>query len=80
MRVQVRPSSECIWVLEAVLDKDEPQKKLVIVRSVVPTRDMGFLPGGIEEKIDTYTAPYRSIAAELFDQHNAYELLERRVR
>ena len=62
--------------LEVVLDKDEPQKKLVIVRSVVPTRDMGYLPGGIEEKIDTYTAPYRGIAAELFDQQNAYELLE----
>ena len=62
--------------LETILDKDNPQKKLVIVRSVVPTRDMGYLPGGIEEKIDTYTAPYRGIAAELFDQHNAYELLE----
>jgi len=62
--------------LQDVLDKSYEQNKLVIVRSVVPTRDMGFLPGGIEEKIDTYTAPYRSIAAELFDQHNAYELLE----
>ena len=62
--------------LQDVLDKSYEQNKLVIVRSVVPTRDMGFLPGGIDEKIDTYTAPYRGIAAELFDQQNAYELLE----
>lgn len=62
--------------LQDVLDKSYPQDKLVIVRSVVPTREMGYLPGSIEEKVDAYTAPYRAIANELFNEKMAYEMLE----
>ena len=62
--------------LENVLDKSYEQNKLVIVRSVVPTREMGYLPGSIEEKIDAYIAPYRAIATELFNEKLAYEMLE----
>ena len=59
-----------------VLDKQYEQDKLVIVRSVVPTREMGYLPGSIEEKVDAYTAPYRAIAHELFNEKLAYNMLE----
>ncbi len=62
--------------LESVLDKSWEQNKLVIVRSVVPTREMGYLPGSIEEKVDAYTAPYRSITNELFNDRNAFDMLE----
>lgn len=62
--------------LENVLDKQYEQDKLVIVRSVVPTREMGYLPGSIEEKVDAYTAPYRAIASELFNEKMAYQMLE----
>lgn len=62
--------------LADVLDKSYEQDKLVIVRSVVPTREMGYLPGSIEEKVDAYTAPYRSIATELFNEKLAYDMLE----
>ena len=62
--------------LQDVMDKSYDQDKLVIVRSVVPTREMGYLPGSIEEKVDAYTAPYRSIANELFNEKLAYEMLE----
>jgi phosphate starvation-inducible PhoH-like protein len=62
--------------LEKVLDKSYEQNKLVIVRSVVPTREMGYLPGSVEEKVDAYTAPYRSICTELFNEKMAYENLE----
>jgi len=58
------------------MDRKYDQEKLVIVRSVVPTREMGYLPGSIEEKVDAYTAPYRAIATELFDEKKAYEQLE----
>lgn len=61
--------------LEQVLDKDTPYEKLIIVRSVVPTRDIGFLPGTKEEKEDVYTQPYVSIAHELFEDKGAYEKL-----
>ena len=62
--------------LADVLDKSYEQDELVIVRSVVPTREMGYLPGSIEEKVDAYTAPYRSIATELFNEKLAYDMLE----
>jgi predicted ribonuclease YlaK len=53
--------------LEEVMNKSTPYDKLHIIRSVVPTRDVGYLPGTIEEKLNAYTGPYRAIAAELFD-------------
>lgn len=62
--------------LQDVMDKSYNQDKLVIVRSVVPTREMGYLPGSVEEKIDAYVAPYKSIATELFNEKTAYENLE----
>jgi phosphate starvation-inducible PhoH-like protein len=61
--------------LEQVLNKESPFDKLIIVRSVVPTRDIGFLPGTKEEKEDVYTQPYISIAHELFEDKGAYEKL-----
>jgi phosphate starvation-inducible protein PhoH len=51
-------------------------QKLVIVRSVVPSRDMGFLPGTVQEKSEIYEAPYHAICAELFGRGDAYEILK----
>jgi predicted ribonuclease YlaK len=53
-------------------------KKVVIVRSVVPTRDMGFLPGNKLEKTKEYEAPYYSICTELFGRGDAYEVLKQK--
>ena len=47
--------------LQDVLDKSYDQEKLVIVRSVVPTREMGFLPGSVEEKIATMLHPINQL-------------------
>lgn len=58
--------------LEDVLDRNTPYDKVVIVRSIVPTRDIGFLPGNEDEKKDAYTGPYRSACAELFDTPDAW--------
>lgn len=61
--------------LEDVLDKETPYDKLVIIRSIVPTRDIGFLPGTEEEKKDAYTAPYRGIISELVNDSDAWTKL-----
>ena len=53
-------------------------KKVVIVRSVVPTRDMGFLPGNKAEKTKEYEAPYYSICSELFGRGDAYDILKQK--
>ena len=58
--------------LEDVLDKDTEYDKLIILRSMVPTRDMGFLPGTKAEKEEAFTAPYKSICYELFGDKASY--------
>lgn len=60
--------------LELVI-KSKFKKRLVIVRSVVPTRDMGFLPGTQGEKEAAYTVPYISIVNDLFGDSKAWETL-----
>jgi phosphate starvation-inducible protein PhoH len=52
---------------------NETEQKLVIVRSVVPTRDVGFLPGSAKDKAAVYEAPYAAIFSELFSRGDAYE-------
>jgi phosphate starvation-inducible protein PhoH len=64
--------------LKEVIKTDSPFKKVVIVRSVVPTRDMGFLPGNNKEKAKVYEAPYYAICTELFGRGDAYEVLKSR--
>ena len=49
---------------------------LVIIRSAVPTRDIGFLPGSEKEKASVYVEPYKEIALELFQRGDAYEILK----
>lgn len=40
--------------------------KIVIIRSIVPSREIGFLPGSIEEKISVYEQPYKDACRDLF--------------
>ena len=62
--------------LREVMKPDSRYKKVVIVRSVVPTRDMGFLPGNNKEKAKVYEAPYYAICTELFGRGDAYDVLK----
>ena len=62
--------------LEEVLDKDTPYDNIVLIRSVVPTREIGYLPGNEEDKKDAYTGPYRAITAELFGVGDAWNKLK----
>lgn len=70
------------FALEDVLDPDTPYDQLIIVRSMVPTRDMGFLPGSKEEKEEAYTAPYIEICGQLFEDKTSYNkaITQRKIR
>lgn len=61
--------------LREVLEGKGPYKKVVIVRSIVPTRDIGFLPGDEQEKKEVYMLPYIDICQELFGDKNAFQRL-----
>lgn len=49
---------------------------LVYIRSAVPARNMGFLPGTDKEKAEIYEPTYRDIANELFSRGDAYDILK----
>lgn len=59
--------------LKDILDKNNTMQKVVIVRSALPTRDMGFLPGEKEEKEAAYMDPYISIVNELFNDNEGWK-------
>lgn len=61
--------------LEEVMDKSTPYDTVRIIRSVVPTRDVGYLPGTLEEKLDAFTGPYRAATTHLFEDDKAYDKL-----
>lgn len=50
--------------------------KIVIFRNVVPSRDMGFLPGSQKEKAQVYETPYVENFAKLFGRSDAYSILK----
>jgi phosphate starvation-inducible protein PhoH len=64
--------------IQTILSETTRYKKLIIVRSVVPTRDMGFLPGNNKDKAKVYEAPYQAIFTELFGRGDAYEYLKQK--
>tara|TARA_R110000772_G_scaffold223321_2_gene333843 strand:+ start:1244 stop:1921 length:678 start_codon:yes stop_codon:yes gene_type:complete len=49
---------------------------LVLIRSAVPTRDIGFLPGNEKDKASVYEEPYKEVANELFNRGDAYQILK----
>lgn len=51
---------------------------VILIRSVVPSRDMGFLPGSIKEKSRVYETPYVQIVNDLYNRGDAYTLLKDR--
>ena len=61
--------------LDEVLDRSTPYEQLVIVRSAVQGRDIGFTPGTVEEKAAMYETPYMQIASDLFGRSDAYHRL-----
>lgn len=51
--------------------------KIVIIRSAVATRDIGYLPGNEKEKAQVYESPYMAICSELYQRGDAYEILKK---
>jgi len=52
--------------LKDVLNENTPYDKIYIVRSLVATREIGFLPGDYEDKSDIYQVPYKHMVKYMF--------------
>jgi predicted ribonuclease YlaK len=63
--------------LKDVLGEDTPYEKIYIVRSLVATREIGFLPGDHEDKSSLYQIPYKNMVQAMFEMpdDNSYEML-----
>lgn len=59
--------------LSEILREQSSLKRLIICRSAVPTRDLGFLPGTFDEKISVYEAPYRDILCDIVGKSSSYD-------
>lgn len=68
----------CYLALNNLHNQQSNQNKVYVVRSVVPTRDMGFLPGSHKDKMKVYESPYYAISTELYDRGDAYEILKQK--
>jgi phosphate starvation-inducible protein PhoH len=64
----------------AVMEIDSKYEQVIIIRSVVPTREIGYLPGTLKEKISVYEEPYREICTDLFEKATSYEELKARKK
>ena len=60
-----------------VLDPKTPYDKIYIVRSLVATREIGFLPGDHEDKSSLYQIPYKNMVKYMFEMpdDNSFEML-----
>ena len=60
-----------------VLDPSTPYEKIYIVRSLVSTREIGFLPGDHEDKSTLYQIPYKNMVKYMFELPSAadFEML-----
>jgi len=52
--------------LKDVLSENTPYDKIYIVRSLVATREIGFLPGDHEDKSSYYQIPYKHMVKYMF--------------
>ena len=59
--------------LQSVLDLKKPYDKVVLVRSLIPTREIGFLPGDEEDKAALYQVPYQNMVQFIFEMPNEQE-------
>lgn len=64
--------------MDELINYETPYKKLYIVRSAVPTKDLGFMPGKLQDKLQVYEAPYRGIFSDLFKRGDAYEIAKQK--
>lgn len=62
------------WLgLSSVLSPETAQKRIIVVRSAVPSRDIGFLPGDQKEKMAPFEAAYKDIVHDLIGKESSYE-------
>ena len=68
--------------MKDVMEPSSPYEKVYMVRSLVPTREIGFLPGDHEDKSNLYQIPYKNMVKYMFEMPDdaAFEMLYDNLR
>lgn len=66
------------FAISEVMKQNNRYKKVYVIRSTVPTRDQGFMPGTQKQKEAVYEEPYYEIATKLFGRGDAYQILKQK--
>lgn len=66
----------CYMAAQQVLDPKTPYDKIVIIRSAVGSRDIGFLPGEEADKIGVYKQPYHYLFDQIFTYKKSFKNME----
>lgn len=66
------------FAITEVTKANSTYEKIYIIRSTVPTRDQGFLPGSQKQKEAVYEEPYFEIATKVFGRGDAYQILKQK--
>ena len=68
--------------MQDVLNLQTKYDKVILVRSLIPTREIGFLPGDEEDKAALYQVPYSNMMQFMFEQPNeqAFSMLYDRLK
>lgn len=61
--------------LKDIMEDKSYYKQIIIIRSAVPSRDIGFVPGTLEEKSKIYQEPYKHIVNELIGRGDSWHFL-----
>ena len=63
--------------LKDVMDRNE-YKEIIIIRSSVQSREQGHMPGGAQEKMANFEAPYVDIVNDLFERADGYDIMKQK--
>ena len=74
--------SALFLALQSIMDLKTKYEKVILVRSLIPTREIGFLPGDEEDKAALYQVPYSNMMQFMFEQPNeqAFSMLYDRLK
>ena len=62
--------------LNDILSPHTETRRIIIIRSVVPTRDVGHLPGTLAEKAAPYELPYKDMFEMFLGRSSSYDDLK----
>jgi phosphate starvation-inducible PhoH-like protein len=63
---------------EEIYSGKSSYNKVIVIRSAQSSKNIGFLPGTAQQKMERFETPYISICNDLFERGDAYSILKQK--